>query len=38
MTSDGETLLFEEVTDGVVGMVLLVGKFGIRPDLKRYDL
>lgn len=35
MASDGETLLLEEVADGVVGTVLLVGKFGVRPDLKR---
>lgn len=33
MTGNGEPLLFEEVTDGVVGFVLFVRCFRVGPDL-----
>jgi hypothetical protein len=35
MAGDSEPLLFNEVADGIVGSVLLIGRFGMGPDLGR---
>lgn len=34
MAGDTEALGFKEVADCIVGLVLLIGEFGVGPDLK----
>jgi len=34
MTSNGEPLLLEEITDCIVRFVLVIREFRVRPDLK----